>query len=92
MSDALHAERAERALEWLAGNFEGRVEELIRLSRIASVSAAGFPELELQRSAQAVSALLEASGFERGSRSANSTTMKAPPRRLIRRCGIHWRE
>ena len=57
--------QATRALEWLEANLEGRIDELTRLARIPSVSAAGFPELELRRSAEAVAALLGESGFER---------------------------
>lgn len=52
-------------LELLESHFEARVEELIALSRIPSVSAAGFPPEEVRRSAEAVSALLLDSGFDR---------------------------
>lgn len=54
----------EQTVEWLDAHFEDRVEELIALSRIPSVSAAGFPPEEVRRSAEAVAALLSRSGFE----------------------------
>jgi acetylornithine deacetylase/succinyl-diaminopimelate desuccinylase-like protein len=57
--------QAERALAWIERGFEARIDELIGLARIPSVSAEGFPESELRRSADAVAALLTASGFER---------------------------
>ena len=56
---------AQAALAWLERNLEGRLEELVELARIPSVSAAGFPEAEVHRSAEAVARLLESSGFER---------------------------
>jgi cysteinylglycine-S-conjugate dipeptidase len=57
--------QADRALEWLDDRLEGRIDELVALARIPSVSAAGFPESALQESAEAVAGLLRASGFER---------------------------
>jgi len=59
------SEPVARALAWLEDHFEARIDELIALARIPSVSAQGFPESELVRSAQAVARLLEGSGFER---------------------------
>ena len=52
-------------LECLETDFEARVEELVALSRIPSVSAAGYPREAVARSAEAVVRLLEASGFDR---------------------------
>ncbi len=51
-------------LSRLEAGFEARVEELCALARIPSVSADGFPRAEVARSAEAVAALLRASGFE----------------------------
>ncbi len=56
---------AAAALAWLERNLEGRIDELVGLARIPSVSASGFPADEVQRSAEAVARLLSASGFER---------------------------
>jgi acetylornithine deacetylase/succinyl-diaminopimelate desuccinylase-like protein len=53
------------ALAWLERNLEGRIDELIELARIPSVSADGFPAAQVRRSAEAVAQLLAASGFER---------------------------
>jgi acetylornithine deacetylase/succinyl-diaminopimelate desuccinylase-like protein len=55
---------SDKTLEWLDSNFEARVDELIALSRIPSVSAPGFPASEVRHSAEAVSTLLSDSGFE----------------------------
>ena len=55
---------SERILERIEAGFEDRVEELIRLARIPSVSARGFPAAEVGRSAAAVAELLADSGFE----------------------------
>jgi len=55
----------QRALDWLERNLEERIAELVRLARIPSVSAAGFPAVEVERSAAAVASLLSDSGFER---------------------------
>ena len=52
-------------IEWLDETFEARVEELVGLARIPSVSAEGFPAEEVRRSADAVGELLRDSGFER---------------------------
>ena len=52
-------------LDRLDRQFEARVEELIALARVPSVSAPGFPPAEVARSADAVAALLTNSGFER---------------------------
>lgn len=57
--------RAAAALAWLDAHLEARIEELIALARIPSVSADGFPEARLERSAEAVARLLRDSGFER---------------------------
>jgi cysteinylglycine-S-conjugate dipeptidase len=57
--------QAENALAWLDRNLEGRIDELVALARIPSVSAPGFPEEPLRRSAEAVARLLRDSGFER---------------------------
>ncbi len=43
----------------LDADFEASVQELVTLARIPSVSAAGFPPKEVERSAEAVAALLE---------------------------------
>ena len=51
-------------LERLEAGFEARIEELVTLARIPSVSAAGHPAEEVARSAEAVAALLTDSGFE----------------------------
>jgi cysteinylglycine-S-conjugate dipeptidase len=51
-------------LDSIESGFESRVEELITLARIPSVSAKGFPASEVQRSAEAVGELLRQSGFE----------------------------
>lgn len=45
-------------------DFEARIEELVDLARIPSVSAAGHPPQEVARSAEAVARLLADSGFE----------------------------
>jgi acetylornithine deacetylase/succinyl-diaminopimelate desuccinylase-like protein len=54
----------QKTLDWLDDHFEARVDELIVLARIPSVSAAGFPAAEVRRSAEAVGALLSDSGFD----------------------------
>lgn len=56
---------AKNALAWLDRNLEGRIDELVGLARIPSVSAPGFPEEPLRRSADAVAGLMRDSGFER---------------------------
>ena len=48
----------------LETGFEARIDELVALARIPSVSAAGHPGEEVARSAEAVAALLADSGFE----------------------------
>jgi acetylornithine deacetylase/succinyl-diaminopimelate desuccinylase-like protein len=53
-----------KTLDWLDEHFEARVDELIVLARVPSVSAAGFPPSEVRRSAEAVGALLSDSGFD----------------------------
>lgn len=53
-----------RTLDWLDSTFEARVDELIALARIPSVSASGFAPGEVRRSAEAVVRLLLDSGFE----------------------------
>ncbi len=45
-------------------SFDSNVEKLKALTRIPSISAAGFPPEEVRRSAQAVAALLKEEGFE----------------------------
>ena len=49
----------------LDSEFEDRVSELVRLAKIPSVSASGFPAEEVERSAVAVAEVLSDSGFER---------------------------
>jgi acetylornithine deacetylase/succinyl-diaminopimelate desuccinylase-like protein len=51
-------------LERLEAGLEDRIEDLIVLSRIPSVSASGYPAAEVARSADAVAELLSASGFD----------------------------
>lgn len=53
-----------QTLEWLDAHFDARIDDLITLSKIPSVSAEGFPAAEVRRSAEAVAALLTKSGFE----------------------------
>jgi len=53
-----------KTLDWLDDHFEARVDELIVLARVPSVSAAGYPASEVRRSAEAVGALLSDSGFD----------------------------
>jgi acetylornithine deacetylase/succinyl-diaminopimelate desuccinylase-like protein len=53
----------DQVLERLDFGFEARIDELIQLSRIPSVSAEGFPTEDVRRSAEAVASLLEDSGF-----------------------------
>ncbi len=55
----------EATLSWLDDHLEARVEELIRLARIPSVSASGFPSEPVRRSAEAVASLLADSGFSK---------------------------
>ena len=55
----------EAALAQLERNFDRALAELRELARIPGVSAAGFERRELARSAEAVAALLRASGLER---------------------------
>jgi acetylornithine deacetylase/succinyl-diaminopimelate desuccinylase-like protein len=54
-----------RALGALERNLPSEVEKLISLARIPGVSAAGFDPRELERSAEAVAALLREAGLER---------------------------
>lgn len=51
-------------IEWLDARLDERIEELVRLARIPSVSAPGHPAPEMHRSAAAVATLLGSSGFE----------------------------
>jgi acetylornithine deacetylase/succinyl-diaminopimelate desuccinylase-like protein len=51
-------------IEAIDQRFEATVRELMELSRIPSVSAAGFDPKEVERSAAAVATLLEEAGFE----------------------------
>ena len=51
-------------LDWLEQNFESRIDELIELSRVPSVSAEGYPAHYVRRSAEVVAALLSDSGFD----------------------------
>ena len=53
------------ALAHLEKNQANYLDELRRLVRIPSVSFAGFPEIEVQRSAEAVADLLRRRGFEK---------------------------
>jgi len=55
---------AGEVLERLDQTFEARVDELVELARIPSVSASGFCADELRHSADAVASLLSDSGFE----------------------------
>lgn len=55
----------ERALAWLEDRFEARIDELVSVARIPSVSAPGHPPADVRRSAEATAALLRDSGFER---------------------------
>ncbi len=55
----------ESALAFHEDRFPGEVAELKRLVRIPSVSADGFPEVEVARSAEAVAELLRRRGFSR---------------------------
>jgi len=52
-------------LDHLDVTFEARIDELVTLAKIPSISAAGFPPEEVARSASAVAALLRDSGFDR---------------------------
>jgi acetylornithine deacetylase/succinyl-diaminopimelate desuccinylase-like protein len=52
-----------KILDRLEAQLDARVDELIRLARIPSVSASGFPPAEVRRSAEAVAELLSESGF-----------------------------
>ena len=52
------------ALKYIKGNVDGFKETLIELSRIPSVSAAGFPPGEVSRSAAAMARVLTRSGVE----------------------------
>ncbi len=54
----------ESVLAHLDATFEARIDELVTLAKIPSVSAAGFPPEEVARSASAVAALLRDSGFD----------------------------
>ena len=58
------ADSLDAILERLDAGFEARIEELVTLARIPSVSAAGYPASEVARSAEAVAAVLADSGFE----------------------------
>ncbi|MBI1746143.1 MAG: M20/M25/M40 family metallo-hydrolase [Acidobacteria bacterium] len=53
-----------KAIQYADQHFDKFVEELKSLARIPSVSFPGFPPEEVQRSAQAVAALLTAAGFD----------------------------
>ncbi len=53
-----------RSIQYLEKNFEVFLEDLKTLSRIPSVSFPGFPEAELQKSAEAVSDLMRNRGLE----------------------------
>jgi acetylornithine deacetylase/succinyl-diaminopimelate desuccinylase-like protein len=53
------------ALTALEAGFERTLAELVDLSRIPGVSAAGFDSVELERSAEAVAELLRAAGLDR---------------------------
>jgi acetylornithine deacetylase/succinyl-diaminopimelate desuccinylase-like protein len=53
-----------KVLEEIDTGLEGRIAELCALARIPSVSAAGFPPIEVRRSAETVAGLLSESGFD----------------------------
>jgi acetylornithine deacetylase/succinyl-diaminopimelate desuccinylase-like protein len=53
----------QKTIDWLDDRFEARVEELVVLARVPSISATGFPPAEVRRSADVVAALLSDSGF-----------------------------
>jgi acetylornithine deacetylase/succinyl-diaminopimelate desuccinylase-like protein len=53
-----------QAAEYLKKNFNSHLEDLKTLVRIPSVSFPGFPESEVQRSAEAVAKLLKTRGLE----------------------------
>jgi len=61
MIETLSQEQAARSLE---NHFPQYLDDLKALARIPSVSFAGFPESELERSAQAVADLLQQRGLE----------------------------
>jgi acetylornithine deacetylase/succinyl-diaminopimelate desuccinylase-like protein len=52
-------------VEAIDRRFDASVSELVELARIPGVSASGFPERELERSAEAVAALLTGIGLDR---------------------------
>jgi len=52
------------ALEVLDRQLDARVQDLIELARVPGVSAAEYPSLELERSAECVAALLRDAGLE----------------------------
>ncbi len=51
-------------VEAIDRRFDASVSELVELARIPGVSASGFPERELERSAEAVAALLTQIGLD----------------------------
>ena len=57
-------EKVEKTARYLNENFDNFLEDLQKLVRIPSVSFSGFPEIELQRSAEAVASLLKERGLE----------------------------
>jgi acetylornithine deacetylase/succinyl-diaminopimelate desuccinylase-like protein len=62
----------QKALAHLEQNFQQHLEDLKTLVRIPSVSFAGFPKAELERSAEAVAALLKKRGLQ------NVRTLRVP--------------
>ena len=63
-NDAGRAFDIDAILDRLEAGFESRVEELVTLAKVPSVSAAGHPPEEVARSAEAVARLLGESGFQ----------------------------
>jgi acetylornithine deacetylase/succinyl-diaminopimelate desuccinylase-like protein len=52
------------ALQYLDAHFEDFMRQLVDLSKVPSVSAAGFPAAEVRRSADAIATVLRATGVE----------------------------
>ncbi len=64
MQNAIMNEKVNETTRYLKENFNVFLEDLKTLVRIPSVSFSGFPESELQHSAEAVAALLKNRGLE----------------------------
>ena len=54
----------ESALRALEGNFSTTLQQLVSLARVKGISAAGFPAVELERSAESVAQAVRSSGLE----------------------------